>query len=99
MTKKSLKILEFSLAGFIFLALLGGTGYLAVSNIKNAQETASRLAARAYLDEYKSMCANVEVQYPFYYNDGHLYWVIDEEGNITPDEEHHEITPQTCNAG
>ena len=69
-----------------------------IEGVEIARVEASRLAAKAYYDEYLEKCEieNLKVGEVIYYNDGHQYWVINSEGIVLPDEEKNEMTPLTC---
>ncbi len=75
------------LAGFCIPTIL--------TNVGKARVTASYLAAKAYYEEYLSFnnIDNLEEGEVIYYNDGHLFWVIDDQGNIIEDTQKNEKTP------
>ncbi len=75
------------LAGFCIPTIL--------TNVGKARVTASYLAAKAYYEEYLSFnnVDNLGEGEVIYYNDGHLFWVIDDHGNISEDTQKNEKTP------
>lgn len=95
MNKRTLKIIEISSVCLFSLALFGFALPTMITNVKKARVNASYLGAKAYYEEYLSYnhLDSLDEGKFIYYNDGHLYWVIDSEGNIAPDENNHEKTP------
>lgn len=69
-----------------------------IENVEIARVEASRLAAKAYYDQYLEKCEIEKLKSGevIYYNDGHQYWVVNSDGVVLPDNEKNEKTPLTC---
>lgn len=95
MNRKRNKIIEFSLAGIFLIALLSIGIPSVISNIEKSKYEASYLEAKSFYEEYLEVndLTSLEDGTYLYYNDGHLYWVIDSNGNIQEDLDKNPMTP------
>lgn len=95
MNKKALKIIEFSVVIVFASLFIGFSIPTIINNVNKARTNASYLGAKAYYEEYLLLnkLEKLEEGQVIYYNDGHLYWMIDDDGNISEDPSHNEKTP------
>lgn len=94
MKKKQKRILEFSFAGLFLIILLSIGIPSLINNVKQARIEASYLEAKAFYEEYLNTfnLDSLEEGQFIFYNDGHLYWKINDQGEIFEDPDHNEKT-------